>query len=239
MTTGQTALKKDHSFNCESTDSRSPCPALNALSNHGYLPRDGRRIGMGQLVGSLREVYNLSYPLAIILATVGMVFCGKWWSLPWKIDLHDLAQHNRIEHDCSLTHPDAAQGAKYAPNHVSFTLLERLLDVGKADHLHMNDFIAARIKRALDDPKPLDAVHKEIAHGEAALTMLVLGTKPVGDPDSKIAVPRNFIYQWFGEDRLPDGWSRPSKQIGLRETVSLSAAIKDGIHAKDAIALCA
>ena len=26
------------------TDSRSPCPALNALANHGYLPRDGKNI---------------------------------------------------------------------------------------------------------------------------------------------------------------------------------------------------
>ena len=25
-------------------DSRSPCPALNALANHGYLPRDGKNI---------------------------------------------------------------------------------------------------------------------------------------------------------------------------------------------------
>ena len=25
-------------------DSRSPCPALNALANHGYLPRDGKDI---------------------------------------------------------------------------------------------------------------------------------------------------------------------------------------------------
>ena len=26
------------------TDSRSPCPALNVLANHGYLPRDGKNI---------------------------------------------------------------------------------------------------------------------------------------------------------------------------------------------------
>ena len=25
-------------------DSRSPCPALNTLANHGYLPRDGKNI---------------------------------------------------------------------------------------------------------------------------------------------------------------------------------------------------
>ena len=35
-------------------DSRSPCPALNALANHGYLPRDGKK--------TFRQIfYNVFY----------------------------------------------------------------------------------------------------------------------------------------------------------------------------------
>ena len=35
-------------------DSRSPCPALNALANHGYLPRDGHNISADLLLSVLQ-----------------------------------------------------------------------------------------------------------------------------------------------------------------------------------------
>jgi hypothetical protein len=35
-------------------DSRSPCPALNALANHGYLPRDGKDISPDVLQRALQ-----------------------------------------------------------------------------------------------------------------------------------------------------------------------------------------
>ena len=77
----------------QSTDSRSPCPALNALANHGYLyanlptlhdfaklihcrPRDGKNINVFRLVGALRRVYGVSLPLATILSSGGIYLCG-------------------------------------------------------------------------------------------------------------------------------------------------------------------
>ncbi len=39
-------------------DSRSPCPALNALANHGYLPRDGKDISP-DVLQSVLQVYSL------------------------------------------------------------------------------------------------------------------------------------------------------------------------------------
>jgi hypothetical protein len=40
-------------------DSRSPCPALNALANHGYLPRDGKNISPDVLQRAV-QVYSLT-----------------------------------------------------------------------------------------------------------------------------------------------------------------------------------
>jgi len=40
-------------------DSRSPCPALNALANHGYLPRDGKNISPNVLQRAV-QVYSLT-----------------------------------------------------------------------------------------------------------------------------------------------------------------------------------
>ncbi|KAI0347206.1 Cloroperoxidase [Trametopsis cervina] len=233
-TTRTTAASEDHAYRYGTkTDSRCPCPALNAMANHGYLPRNGRDITVGQMTASLQEVYNLSWPLAAFLTVVGMLLCGRWWSLPWRFDLHDLARHNAVEHNCSLTHPDAAPGELFAPNHVSYTLLCRLLDAAKQDHLCLTDFVDARIRRAQEDTKPLDAMHREIAHGEAALTLLVLGERPSeNSPGSSIVVRRRFVKEWFGKDKLPKGWKKPSREIGLRDAAGLSAIIKQRIHVK-------
>ncbi|KAK4160492.1 Chloroperoxidase [Cladorrhinum sp. PSN259] len=38
------------------TASRSPCPVVNALANHGYIKRDGRKIYMNELNASMRHV---------------------------------------------------------------------------------------------------------------------------------------------------------------------------------------
>lgn len=165
---------------------------------------------------------------------MGMLLCGKWWSLPWTINLHDLSRHNRIEHDCSLAHPDAEHPSdEFAPNRVSFTLLRRLLDISTSGQLSLDNFVQARIRRALEDKKPLDAVHKEIAHGEAALTLLIFGAKGVDGSDSSRLVPRSFVEQWFGQDKLPDGWTKPATQIGLVQTAKMSAEIKAAILKED------
>ncbi|KAJ7619667.1 hypothetical protein FB45DRAFT_1033517 [Roridomyces roridus] len=60
-----------------SGDSRSPCPALNALANHGYIPRRGTKIHFTHLLNAVRTVYNLTLPLAFLLTIAGFVTCAK------------------------------------------------------------------------------------------------------------------------------------------------------------------
>lgn len=185
---------------------------------------------MFQMVSALREVYNLSLPLAIFLTLVGFVLCAPWWPFQWNMNLHDLSRHNTIEHNCSLCHADAKPGAEFAPWHVSYSLLHRLLGTTNDEYLTLGNFVDARIRRARDDPKPLCWAHREIAHGEAALTMLTLGQRPSNRPaDVDMVVPHHFIHQWFGSSRLPDGWSRPEKEIGLLEAAYLSYNVKKAI----------
>ncbi|KAI0092716.1 Chloroperoxidase [Irpex rosettiformis] len=231
-----TSVQEDHAYqHSTKRESRSPCPALNAMANHGYLPRDGRGIGMFQMAYALREVYNLSLPLAFFLTIVGFILCAPWWPFHWTINLHDLSRHNQIEHNCSLCHADAKPGAEFAPWHVSFTLLHRLLGTTSSGYLNIDSFVEARIQRARDDPKPLCSVHREIAHGEAALTMLVLGQRLAKDsPDEKLVVPYQFIQQWFGCSRLPEGWKKPEKEIGLFEAGWLSRNVKKAIEKRRA-----
>ncbi|KAM4056982.1 peroxidase, family 2 domain-containing protein [Hirsutella rhossiliensis] len=76
-------------------DSRSPCPALNALANHGFLPHDGKNLGIGQIV--------------IFILTFGYASSKK--PLCFTLDLADLASHRMaIEHDCSFSRDDWKNG---------------------------------------------------------------------------------------------------------------------------------
>ncbi|CAE6538898.1 unnamed protein product, partial [Rhizoctonia solani] len=87
-------------------DSRSPCPALNAAANHNYLPHSGKNLGFFELCKAVHEVYGLSYPLAAMLSIGAILSCGS----NGKVDLAQLAKHNKIEHDGSLAHLDLADG---------------------------------------------------------------------------------------------------------------------------------
>ncbi|KAK4657666.1 hypothetical protein QC762_200010 [Podospora pseudocomata] len=49
------------------TDIGSPCPLLNALANHGYLPRDGRSFHQAELSAALKKV-GLSPTLRLVLS---------------------------------------------------------------------------------------------------------------------------------------------------------------------------
>lgn len=41
-------------------DSRSPCPALNAMANHGILPRGGKNIRFTDMSRTIHETYNVA-----------------------------------------------------------------------------------------------------------------------------------------------------------------------------------
>lgn len=193
-------------------DSRSPCPALNALANHSILPHNGRDISALQLISAIREHYHISLPLAILLSVGGTFLCGRYF----KIDLEDLARHNVIEHDASLTHANALPEARYAPVAVDKELLQHLLDVSRnPDVLTFDDLITARANRDSTLLRPFSGVHGAISRGEVALTVQTLG-------DEEGNIPKQYIREWFGEERLPRGWSTPTNTIGLWNTTRIS-----------------
>ncbi|KAJ8454642.1 heme-thiolate peroxidase [Pleurotus djamor] len=146
---------------------RSPCPGLNAMANHGYIPRDGHDIGLFALVNAMREVYNLSIPLAALLAVAGLILCGHWKGFRRVLDLDALAAHNKIEHDASLVHVDAKDGDTIAPISVDDSLVRKLASYGASNSgLVLADFARARHDRETLLPRPLTGTHEEIACAE-------------------------------------------------------------------------
>lgn len=209
-----------------------------------HSPHNGLNIPFFQLIHALRSVYRLSYPLAYLLTIAGFLLCGHLegagLSTRLKLDLHDLARHNRIEHNGSLGHADATPGDKYAPSVPDRKLIAQLLEgayqppltasiqsgrvrqpvkVEPRTMLNFDDIAHARYIRDSQMDKKLDPLHAEIARGEAALLMETFS-------DSNGDIPREWVKRWFEEERLPDGWVGPREQIGLFRTASIGKRVK-------------
>ncbi|KAK4951494.1 hypothetical protein LTR10_010470 [Elasticomyces elasticus] len=90
-------------------DSRSACPMLNAMANHGILPHDGKNITFTQLNQTVRQTFNFAASFCFFVPNFSARFLNKSYSND-RFNLADLNMHadNAIEHDASLTRQDVA-----------------------------------------------------------------------------------------------------------------------------------
>ncbi|KAJ7925504.1 hypothetical protein B0H13DRAFT_2570113 [Mycena leptocephala] len=229
----KTSAASDYTFvPAGMSDKRSPCPALNALANHGYLPRRGTQITFTRLLHAVKAVYNLSLPLALLLTVVGFLTCAKfsaytfvpapmWW-LPmaalsvldpeFSRPLRARVEQNRPRRlpraliRCSLARA-ITRPARRLPQHrarIPHPNAEAGLTLGELTEVH--------VARERSLPRPLGNVHEQIAVGECALGWLVMRNPATG------IIDLDTLEQWFGEERLPEGWwdsRRPVKPVGL------------------------
>ncbi|PCH41773.1 Cloroperoxidase [Wolfiporia cocos MD-104 SS10] len=197
------------------SDSRSPCPALNTLANHGFLPHSGVGISRSDYIRAMREGYHLSTPLAVFLTYSGHVLLSQYS----QISLFDLARHNYIEHNASLGHLDALRTQEYAPCRANRHLIDELISAssdGKV--MNMHDFAVARVNREDAYNVSLDALHEEIAHGEMSMVLGIFGK-------GNDTVPVPWIQEWWLNERFPDDFA-PTQQQTLWKTVKDSQEIR-------------
>ena len=91
------------------SDSRSACPMLNAMANHGILPHDGKNITFTELNRKVRQTFNFAGSFCFFVPNFSARFLNKSYATD-RFDLADLNLHaeNAIEHDGSLTRQDVA-----------------------------------------------------------------------------------------------------------------------------------
>ncbi|KAI5118879.1 hypothetical protein M0805_003554 [Coniferiporia weirii] len=200
-------------------DYRSPCPALNTMANHGYLPRDGRKLSGTVLTRALMECYNLSWPLAAFLSWGGVALLGQ----VGLFSLRDLARHNRIEHDASIAHANTPADEEYAPTDVDTALFNAFLADARGGRFGAPDIARVRVRREAEKGMCVSAVQQEIARGEAALVLQIFGGEA-------FAVPLDVVQTWWHDERLPEGW-RPTRETTLLGTVHWSTEIRNGMDA--------
>lgn len=256
-------------------DDRSPCPALNTLANHGFMcvcsrrvpchfsypsfnydsPRTGRGITAPILISGLREAYGLSIPLAAFLTYGGIVLLGQ--VVGFGVDpsrdgvgfsLKDLARHDRIEHDASITHPNMPTGDEYAPSKQNPALFDAFVkDARPASGPSQKgvlsygpeDIARARVRREAQPGTRIDAVHQEVARGEIALVFSIFGFLPSGGnaesdrgklPKEVLGGPYRFplsvVETWWKEERLPTPDWVPIRETTLMGTFAQSGRIR-------------
>ncbi|KAL3672573.1 hypothetical protein V7S43_001868 [Phytophthora oleae] len=194
---------------------RSPCPALNVLANHGYIPRDGKIITSRLLQKSLIKVYNLDPALAEFLVS----------SLPDQFTLADLGVHHFVEHDASLIHDDSWTGGD--PSSINTTLAANLLSQGDKDH-QLTKTILASFRRereaysAANTPdfdEMFTAERALTAYSEAAVLLLVLGMH-----STSISV--DDANAFLVDERIPGDYAMPRTPVTLARSLWVTLQLK-------------
>ncbi|KAJ5528274.1 hypothetical protein N7513_012433 [Penicillium frequentans] len=213
-------------------DSRSPCPALNALANHEILPHDGQQLTYKQISRAVQHAYNLAPTLADQLtSSARLLDQGRG-----HINLHDLNALNVVQHDASFTRPDIAFCPDQSFPHPS--MVDMLLDHAKnGKSLAVNDIAyysglrRAKSKRSNGQYSlTWSFLHKFFGSGNSALMYSIFG----GDVrDLRI---------WLSEERFPDGWEPKNREahghtIAQAQATSLTIEFnineKQKLHPKD------
>lgn len=164
----------------EPGDVRAPCPCLNSLANHGFLPHDGKNITLPMLLEVLPSALNVQADLATLFfagaTAFGLVHNGHF-------NLNTLDEHNTIEHDGSLSRADASTGDDHTFNKTIFD--EYLAFYDGMENASTAVAGKARMSRILSeklaDPEfSYGPTQQLISNGETSLILSVLGNIQTG-----------------------------------------------------------
>ncbi|KIJ32618.1 hypothetical protein M422DRAFT_77316, partial [Sphaerobolus stellatus SS14] len=206
--------------------SRSPCPALNTLANHGYLPRDGHAITLKKLADSLTKGFGLSYGFALYMAVGTFLLLRRpgWRSF----DLADTYRHGFIEHNASLSRDDCPYQSELGSREINPERVQEFLDkaapTSTSNGRHMltiNEIASHRIELERRCA-PLSSQTKQQARIEFAMVMELFGE---GEDRE---VMKEDVETLIKEERLPDEW-KPKRKMGHWNAIAQSQKIRDAM----------
>ncbi|KAF8635552.1 hypothetical protein AX15_000205 [Amanita polypyramis BW_CC] len=196
-------------------DSRSACPGLNALANHGILPRDGRNISFKEMTEKTRLIFNVAPTLSYVTTKHAADMLNKSYG-KGTCDLEEISLHNGIEHDGSLTRLDYGLQKDQSKPHLPFVhdLLDSASGKDKQGNIlfTLKDIARYSAKRraesrASNPEYSLSFSHKLFSCANNSILLSVLGGR------------KQDIEVFLAEERIPDGWeSRNRKHFGLTLT---------------------
>ncbi|KAJ1026983.1 hypothetical protein NDA16_002276 [Ustilago loliicola] len=225
---GDAGEDKDHPWQPPPTGAkRGPCPGLNTIANHGYIPRNGIVNPIELLVGTFNGL-NLSPDLAAILA--GISFIGMGDLLQMKLSIGDryrlgrgLSHHGILEGDGSVTRQDHYWGNSWDADP---KLVEQFInETNTYGNGNVNIWSLANSRyRAWDygrtnNPEfDFNPWRMLVAYGESGFVHEALR-------GSFLRFDESMIRSWFVEERFPKGWSKRLVPISTPEILAWAAII--------------
>lgn len=207
-------------------DSRSPCPMLNAMANHGWLPHDGKNIDLATIQSAFEAAMGFSTESFISITQSALAVSTTGNSSTFN--LQDLAHHNAIEHDGSLSRNDAffgddlhfnpliwaATAARYGIR-IPFTSPVITVEIAARAR-------AARVRDAklINPGFNLTAAGLSGSLGETSVFLTAFWNSTAG------GVPKDYARVLFEEERIPYAEGFVKGSHSLAEVVTMLTAVQ-------------
>ncbi|KAI9685685.1 MAG: hypothetical protein M1822_004245 [Bathelium mastoideum] len=199
-------------------DVRAPCPMLNTLANHGFLPHSGKDITEKDTVHALYTALNINQSLSELLFNFAITTNPAPNATTFSLD--NLDRHDILEHDASLSRGDYYFGNDHTFNQTIFDQTRSYWTTPLIDVQQGADARLARIRtsNATNPTFGLTQLGTAFGFGETAAYILVLGDRVSG------TVNRTFVEYLFENERLPAelGWHRAAQLITDADLSNLS-----------------
>ncbi|KAF2691993.1 Cloroperoxidase [Lentithecium fluviatile CBS 122367] len=201
-------------------DFRGPCPMMNTLANHAFLPHDGRNITKANAVAALGNGLGFDADLAELMWEQAVIANPEPNATFFTLD--HLNRHNVLEHDASLSRTDAFFGNNHVFNMSIFRTSTYYWTTPILTGAQLaNSKIARQLaSKAFNPNYTFTANTENFSLGEVAAPFIVFGDMPT------VTVNRTFVEFFFVNERLPEelGWKKKDS-ISLPQIIETSGAI--------------
>ncbi|KAI1636249.1 Chloroperoxidase [Biscogniauxia mediterranea] len=204
-------------------DFRGPCPMMNTLANHGYLPHSGKNLTKDVVVGALKEGLNFNETLGGIMFDQAVIANPEPNATFFTLD--HLNRHNVLEHDASMSRSDAYFGNNHIFNQTIFDTTRAYWTAETLDaKMLANGKLFRQIESRSANPNyTFTATTEAFSLGEVSAPIIAFGDMDAG------TVNRTLVEYFFENERLPAelGWVRKESEITLERIGSMSQLIQN------------
>ncbi|KAK3179855.1 hypothetical protein K4F52_008773 [Lecanicillium sp. MT-2017a] len=203
-----------------------PCPMMNTLANHGFLPRNGREITREVVVDAMGAALNFDDGLASLMFDQAIIANPE--PNATYFSLNDLSRHNVLEHDASLSRMDDYFGNSHVFNQSVFDETTRYWTSSVLDaNMLANSKLARQISSKAFNPEYTFTPTNEVfSLGELAAPIIAFGDLNAG------TVPRDLVEYFFVNERFPEtlGWTTRKEVVRVQDVLRLSNMIRDATN---------
>ena len=240
------------------SDIRSPCPAINALANHGYLPRNGRDVQVESILTGMDKIgiggflaYMFAHPIyierpkqdvpkpavgwgTVLLHPFNYIFSSFAMRDPGQINSqgHYVLNLNQLGLHNAVEHDVSLTRHDFAQGDNISPQPDLIKDLLAASSngktITIDDFVALRKRRYEKQLEVNPQLDPPKKWIGVACTEIALVLKVFGDGKE---VPVSYIKAFFQDGRLPteEGWTRKSYTLGVFAMNSLAQKIQKAL----------